>query len=142
MRAKSAILLLAFAGLTISCAHKPTLHDTDVVEAESKKEMTKTDVQPQKSANNLAFTCLVGKDKRTVTLDKKEKGCEVNYQKFGEIKQVAWAENTPAICDRAFNNIRSNIEKSGFKCVEGNDISMDGKPVKADKPMKTAANSK
>ncbi|MEM7646392.1 MAG: hypothetical protein AAF203_05740 [Pseudomonadota bacterium] len=138
MRARSAMILLAFAGLTISCAHKPTLHDTEVVENKIEQKVDKKEI---KKDNEIAYTCLVGQDKRTVRLDKKEKRCEVHYQKFGEIAQVAWAESTPSICDRAFNSIRSNIEGSGFKCVDGTEIQMDKKKMEEKKPLETASNT-
>ena len=134
MRAQMTILLFAFAGLTVSCAHKPT-HKQANQKLEKKVEKVKIKSHKQE----IAYTCLVGKDHRTVTLDKKAKRCEVHYTKFGDIQQVAWAENTPSICDRAFNNIRSNIEGSGYKCMEGTTFKLDKKEAK--KPVETAANT-
>lgn len=88
-----------------------------------------------------------------MTLDKKEKRCEVFYTKFGDEKKVAWAESTPSICEEAFGKIRTNIEGSGYKCLDGVNVSFDQtqkdskKEIKEEKkveetkkPVETAAN--
>ena len=124
MRASLVITLIGFLGLTVSCAHKQPAQETAKAETKVEKKVEK------KQKRDIAYTCLVGKDKRTITLDKKEKRCEVHYTKYGEQNQVAWAESTPAICDRAFNNIRSNIEGSGYKCADGHDFKIDTKDKK------------
>ena len=138
MRASSLIVLVGFLGLTVSCAHKTT-----VDEGQQQVKLEKAEKKVEKKQANNQYTCLVGKDKRHVTLDKKEKRCEVSYTKFGDIQQVAWAESTPAICDRAFNSIRSNIEGSGFKCADGDDIKLEElKPKTAEKKaVETAAHT-
>ena len=107
MRASLVLTLVGFLSLTVSCAHKAQVTETAKETKIEKKVEKKAEVKKA-----LVYTCLVGKDKRTITLDKKDKRCEVQYTKFGDQQQVAWAENTPAICDRAFNSIRSNIEGS------------------------------
>ena len=139
MRASLSILLMGFLSLTISCAHKQPAPEVAKVE----KKTEKAETAKEKADKELAYTCLVGKDARTVTLDKKEKRCEVHYTKFGDQQQVAWAESTPSICDNAFSNIRSNIEGSGYKCLEGSDVSFDKKEEKKEekkRAVETAAN--
>lgn len=138
MKANLTIILVGVLSLTVSCASK-NKGEQEVVQNEQKMEQTieqKAEVK-QEIANKdkeLAYTCLVGKDKRTVTLDKKEKRCEVHYTKFGDQQQVAWAESTPSICDDVFGKIRTNLEGSGSRCVEGTDIQDEAK-----KPVETAA---
>ena len=136
MRASSLVILVGMLSFTVSCAHQQTTLDTGADQAKTAKKIDKKET---KVAKTKTFTCLVGKDKRHVTIDQKEKRCEVNYTKFGDLQQVAWAESTPAICDRAFNSIRSNIEGSGYKCADGTDIQLDKKEIK--KPVETAANT-
>lgn len=137
MRASLIVTLVGFLSLTVSCAHKQTVQETAKTDTKIEKKVEKK----KEAKNQLAYTCLVGKDKRTITLDKKEKRCEVQYKKFGDQQQVAWAENTPAICDRAFNSIRSNIEGSGFKCADGLDLKIENKKETKEvkKPIETAA---
>ena len=135
MRASLITILVAFFGLTVSCAHKPAV-DEGAKQAKVEKKIEKK--AEKKQADAKAYTCLVGKDERLVILDKKEKRCEVNYTKFGDQQQVAWAEATPSICDDAFNNIRSNIEGSGFKCVDGTEF----KKAEKKEQRKTAATEK
>ena len=81
MRASSITVLVAFLSLTVSCAHKPQIDEG----AEKKQAKIEKKIE-KKQADNKAYTCLVGKDKRLVTLDKKEKRCEVKYTKFGDAK--------------------------------------------------------
>ncbi len=137
MRASTLVILVGFLGFTVSCAHKP------VVDQGAEKQQAKVEkkIEKKKQADNKAYTCLVGKDQRLVTLDKREKRCEVNYTKFGDTEQVAWAESTPTICDDAFSKIRTNIEGSGYKCLDGKDVKF-GTPEKkeeAKKPRETAS---
>lgn len=73
-------------------------------------------------------------------LSKNEKRCEVNYTKFGDIQQVAWAESTPTICDNAFEGIRSNIEGAGYQCQEGTQFKKaEEKKGEDNKPLETAS---
>lgn len=133
MRASSLIALVGFLSLTVSCAHKTTVDQGDQQAKVEKKIEKKAET---KQAKNLAYTCLVGKDRRLVTLDKKEKRCEVSYTKYGDLQQVAWAEATPSICDDTFSKIRTNIEGAGYKCLDGADAKFEDK-----KPVETAANT-
>ena len=140
MKLAQFIFLFCSLGLTVSCAHKEKMasHDkqkTQVAKVEGKKQEAKKEAQ-DKTAD--AYTCLVAGDTRTVTIDKKEKRCEVHYLKNGESEQVAWAESTPNICQEAFQSIRTNIEGRGFKCEDGlNSLKKEEK-----KPVETAANTK
>lgn len=128
MRASLIIAMVAFLGLTVSCAHKNQTEGIDQqAKAEAGLEKKAEKKEEQKQADMQAFTCLVGKDKRLVTLDKKEKRCEVNYTKYGDQQQVAWAEATPSICDQAYDSIRSNIEQSGFQCNDGTELKIEEK---------------
>lgn len=123
MRASSLTALIGFLCLTVSCAHKQPAQETAKTDAKIEK---KVEIKKQ-AKDELVYTCLVGKDRRTIKLDKKQKRCEVQYTKYGDQQQVAWAESTPAICDRAFNSIRSNIEGSGYKCLDGADAKFEEK---------------
>ena len=140
MRASSLLVLIGFLGFTVSCAHKPSIDEgaKDVVEAKQTEHKVE-----KKQADAKAYTCLVGKDQRLVTLDKREKRCEVNYTKFGDTQQVAWAEATPGICTDAFDKIRTNIEGSGYKCLDGTDVKFgDPKKEEAKTTRETAATTK
>jgi hypothetical protein len=133
MKKSSLITLFAFASLTISCAHKaPHSEDAsaDTKKAEIKvvEKTKKKDKQAKK--DQLAYTCMVGKDKRTVIIDEKDKRCEVHYTKFGDEQQVAWAESTPSICHDAFSKIRTNIEGSGYQCLDGLNAQFEQKKEK------------
>lgn len=141
MKANVSIILVGILSLTVSCASKNKNEQSEVAHTDQKiEQVTEQKVEAKKEDSKdkeAAYTCLVGKDKRTVTLDRKEKRCEVFYTKFGDQQQVAWAEKTPAICDDVFGKIRTNLEGSGARCVEGNDIQMEKEEVK--KPVETAA---
>jgi len=111
-------LLLAFS---ISCAQNTKKNETKVKAPAKKTMVAKADA---KSAE--AILCNVGNDKRLVTVDKtilddnKTKRCEVNYTKWGETSQVAWAQATQSLCGDVVENIKTNIEAKGFQCKEIN----------------------
>lgn len=143
MRASSLVVLVGFLGLTVSCAHQQKSVDegAKVAKVEKKVEKKTEKKAEKKVAQDKAYTCLVGKDQRLITLDHREKRCEVNYTKFGDTQQVAWAEATPTICSDAFQNIRSNIEGSGYRCLDGKDVKFDlDKKKDQKKTVETAAN--
>ena len=128
------VIFLSSIGLllTVACAHKAEKPAAET-KAEMKQEATVVKKQIKKDKS---ITCLVNKDSRIISLDKKPKRCEVFYTKFGEKAQVAWAEATPSICTNVMQKIRKNIEEKGFKCVSDFDKPKTEKTAE-DKP-KTA----
>lgn len=139
MRTSLVILMAAFFSLTVSCAHKKVEETHAAKKDEAKKEVIVAKKELKEEKTDRSFSCLVGEDERLVTLDRQEKRCEVHYTKSGDRQQVAWAENTQDICDRAFNSIRSNIEGNGFKCNDGTAFKKDDKKDEEKKPVETAA---
>lgn len=116
MKIRSLTIIMCSALFTVSCASKKLSVDEGQKQAKkepAKKVLVKNDKEAE------AYTCLVAGDRRIITLDRKEKRCEVSYTKFGKKEQMAWGESHPKICDDVFTNIRSNIEKRGFKCEDG-----------------------
>lgn len=114
-------LLSVFA---VSCAHNSVQDTTETVQEVTPKSLQKEEVKKEdfskkevKSNNDLSMSCSLGKDSRTITIQKGDKRCEVHYTKQGQSNQVAWGEKTPSICDNVFDNVRTNIEKGGFKCI-------------------------
>lgn len=112
MKLRPLYVLLCSALFVVSCAHKKM--SVDEGQGKNKSEAAKKELVKTDSAQG--YTCLVAGDKRIVTLDRKEKKCEVSYTKFGKRKQIAWGQSNPKICDDVYANIRTNIEKRGFKC--------------------------
>jgi|GEM_PF-3379977 len=144
---KRILMVVIAAGfcMTTSCAHKTesgakdvVINDASIDKKQKEKELAaKAKAEADaKAAAALAYTCVVAGDKRTVTLDKGEMKCKVNYTKNGEQTEVAWGQSTPEICKTAFDKIRTNIEGAGFKCNEG----FDGPAADEKKPVETASN--
>lgn len=141
MRAHTLIACIGFLGLTVSCAHKQVDLGDQQAKADQKIEK-KVETKEIAKDKELAYTCLVGQDRRLVTLDKKKERCEVSYTKYGDAQQVAWAESTPKICQDAFSSIRTNIEGAGYKCLDGSDAKFEDpkKQLKEEKKaVETAA---
>lgn len=63
-----------------------------------------------------ALTCKAGKDIRVLEKSEKNAGCELKYTKFGETNVVASSAAGGSHCDKIRDQIRSNLEKSGYKC--------------------------
>lgn len=124
MKLRTLAIMVCMTGLASACATKQI--ETEVVDPAAhtvKQQVKKEDKKDTKQAKEDAkeLTCMVNKDARLISLEKTEKRCEVHYTKNGETNQVAWGESTPSICDDVFNNIKTNIEKEGFKCSDSKD---------------------
>jgi hypothetical protein len=119
MNIRTSLAIGLLSVLAVSCAHKKIEQETvttNEVPVSKKIEKEKVIVKSEKSSNGLSMNCVLNKDSRVITLQKGEKRCEVHYTKFGELNEIAWGEKTPSICDNVFENVKSNIEKGGFKC--------------------------
>jgi len=109
----------------VSCAHKP-IQDQDTTKVSSQElpapKAEQKAVAESKNADlkkgDQSLNCKLGEDSRTLTLEKGDKRCEVHYTKAGALNNIAWGEQTPSICDKVFDNVRSNIEKGGFICAD------------------------
>lgn len=134
MKIISSVIVLTFL-LTAACAQKKKSGDILEAKAPEKKEELVT----QQKVADQAYKCTVNKDTRLVEFDKSDKRCEIHYTKFGEKMQVAWAENTPSICNDVFSKIKSNIESKGFKCQPLNETAADDKPLKKEAKRESAS---
>ncbi len=116
------VTMMAGFCFTISCASKKTTLDTQEVTVEKPNlfpRPTTKDQDMTKDDKTQKFSCLVAGEQRVVILNElntNDKKCNVEYTKKGETTEVAWAQATPDICTKTFNNIRQNIENAGFKC--------------------------
>lgn len=64
-----------------------------------------------------SFTCVKGKDSRTVTrLMGVSGGCQVEYTKHGEKRVVASAVKDVGHCETVANRIRKHLEDDTFSC--------------------------
>ncbi len=128
MNIKALVILGSFSVLIANCAHKKIENEpAKLAAAETKIEKPVEKVaekasEKKDSEEHVKFNCVLGKDSRVVTIQKGAKRCEVHYTKSGAEEQVAWAEKTPALCDKVFDNVRTNIEKGGFKCDNEKDV--------------------
>jgi len=124
MKLRSIAAIGCFSVFAVSCAHKKIDSDTAKLTPEQKPVVVEKPVQKvvenkgDNKLGNMSLTCVSGSDSRVITLQKGDKRCEVHYTKSGNLNNIAWAEKTPSICDRVFDNVRSNIEKGGFKCTD------------------------
>lgn len=62
-------------------------------------------------------TCSLGEDVRPISVVNGDNGgCGVVYNKMGETKTVAQAQNVMEYCDQVQSKIQSNLESAGFTC--------------------------
>lgn len=62
-------------------------------------------------------TCSLGEDVRPISVVNGDGGgCGVVYNKMGDTKTVAKAENVMEYCDQVQSKIQSNLESAGFTC--------------------------
>lgn len=122
MNFNNVITVSLMSVFAVACSHTRIQEDTtkSVQEVSPKfvNQEVKSEVKKEvKSNNDLSLSCSLGKDSRTITIQKGDKRCEVHYTKEGQLNQVAWGEKTPSICKDVFENVRGNLEKGNFKCV-------------------------
>ena len=71
------------------------------------------------SADSLSsVSCSLGKDERTLASVVKEggSGCDVQYTKWGEMQVIGGAFHQMEFCNSLIQNVRGNLEASGFSC--------------------------
>lgn len=61
-------------------------------------------------------TCTHGKDTRDLEIVAKGTGHVVSYTHGGETKEVGTCSSNKDKCQKVFDNIKSNLEKSGYTC--------------------------
>lgn len=74
----------------------------------------KTEKPSPESARTLS--CEKGKDQRSVKIETKGSGCEVQYTKFGQNKVVASSSNGTKHCEDSLAHIEKNLTSAGFTC--------------------------
>ena len=63
-----------------------------------------------------SIQCKLKKDIRTVSVNKTDSGCVVNYTKFGEMKEIASAQNDYSHCQAVKDKVVTNLTEGGFSC--------------------------
>ena len=62
--------------------------------------------------------CKLEKDIRTVSVNKTDSGCVVDYTKFDETKQIASGQNGHSHCQAIKDKVVSNLTEGGFSCSQ------------------------
>ena len=101
------VLLLA------ACASPPKKVKESTASSASEAAAEANEKTPAKDDT---VTCHNAKEKRVLTLQSAEIGCEVLYERSGEKMVAASAKNDPTHCSKVVERIRGNLEKAGFKC--------------------------
>ncbi len=69
-------------------------------------------------AGGKTVECSNAEDKRSLAIKQTPAGgCEVLYRKTGQTSSIASAEHELSRCDGAVENVKANLEKAGFTCV-------------------------
>lgn len=63
-----------------------------------------------------SLSCTLSSDTRVLEIIPKSPGCELKYTKFSETKSSASSAIGPAHCESVRDQIRANLEKSGYVC--------------------------
>jgi hypothetical protein len=79
-------------------------------------------VAPAGAANSDLFalwTCTTDTETRTLSIgDKEGGGCELHYEKHGNIKVISWSSHSTEPCLRSRNKIVDELKKAGWKCTK------------------------
>lgn len=68
--------------------------------------------------NPVDLACENHKDLRELGIEKKDKGCSLNYTKAGKLTSVASSAHGLKHCMDVQKKIRNKLETAGFKCKE------------------------
>lgn len=101
-----------------ACSHSKKKDQTTAKEAQTQatnaaEEAKKTAIQ---AATEGAINCVNKEDKRTIDLRKKDKGCELAYNKFGKEEIIATSAAGTAHCEKIADRIKTNLIDAGYKC--------------------------
>ena len=122
------ILLLSLALVMGACSSNPKSSSSKKSQAKTKKakaskekvarKQVEKPVSPKRyESTKDQMTCSLNNDVRSLTHSKLDSGgCVVDYEKFGESRQVAKASSDLAYCGTVMDRIRNNLEKAGFSC--------------------------
>lgn len=63
--------------------------------------------------------CTLNDDSRRIeNINTLEGGCQLDYEKFGNVKTVATARKGAEFCQSVLERIQSNLEKAGYSCED------------------------
>ncbi len=62
--------------------------------------------------------CKLGIDERILENKQNGAGCELKYTRFNEAKVIAYSTSGPDHCLKVQDQVKANLEKSGFSCIE------------------------
>jgi hypothetical protein len=105
----------AAAGVTADKATSAAAKSIAQPSAEATKPQTSPAAKPQLAQ---AIDCKKTSRERAIEIHKIEGGCWLMYHNGTIKKRVAWSRNGIRHCESVRDNIRSNLEKSGWACTE------------------------
>lgn len=90
---------------------------------ESKKVEPSTQANSEKKLVVDSYSCNYQADVRKIYIESlTPAGCKLWYSKNNNNLPTASSQNGYSHCERISQNIRHNLEKSGFKCTKENDV--------------------
>jgi hypothetical protein len=109
--------------VVFGCAHKKT-DATATAAAPAVSEAAATPAKGTKAApakaakaSSASVNCTSNKETRTIAVVAADGGgCETVYSKGTNVQSVANAKTDMSYCETKLNQIRDNLQKSGWKC--------------------------
>ena len=98
------------------CTH---LNSKSEARKQKSSEMTKNNSSKSSqrvSIDSDSIQCTLEKDIRTISVNKTDSGCAVNYTKFDETKEIATGQNEGQHCNAVKDKVVTNLTKAGFSC--------------------------
>ena len=72
-----------------------------------------------KSDQFALWTCSNDTETRTLSVgDKEDGGCELHYEKNGEMKVLSWSSHSIEPCLKSRDKLVGELKKAGWKCTK------------------------
>ena len=90
-------------------------------EAKKQKSSKMTKNNSSKSSQRVSIDsdsiqCTLKKDIRTISVNKTNSGCAVNYTKFDETNEIATGQKEGQHCNAVKDKVVTNLTEAGFSC--------------------------
>ena len=111
-------LLVIFVPLIFFLGCSTLSSKSGTKEKNQKKAKGLTKAAQNASIDFGSIQCKLKKDIRTVSVNKTDSGCVVNYTKLDETREIASAKNDYSHCQAVKDKVITNLTEGGFSCGE------------------------
>ncbi|MGE3973183.1 MAG: hypothetical protein AB7F59_01505 [Bdellovibrionales bacterium] len=114
MTLKTKIVFILTFFLVPACSSKQKVEKTNGPKSAAVVSSKKS--TPAVTTQAKEIKCTSGKDKRVISVQPLNGGCQVVYSKLTEISPIANSQNGMGHCESVASQMQKKLEGAGFKC--------------------------